>query len=202
MQYLFRWFRRQKPLNKGKSMKIVPKIILSALCISFMFSSCSEEQDFDQIDDLDVIPTAEASLIFVEVPEDVINLGSGINFYSQTFNFDAFEEQFFADNVLDGVITYEVENTTSKPLDVTIEFLDAADNVLDVEAFTVPAAPTAIIRREITYGTPTGRDINIIINTTAIRVTGINLGDTTSVSSLPDPTVFLRSSAQFRIRLL
>lgn len=183
-------------------MKIVPKFLISAFCALIMFSSCSDEQDFDQIDDLDVIPTAEASLIYVEVPEDVINLGSGINFYSQTFNFDAFEEAFFAENVLDGVISYEVENTTSKPLDITIEFLDAADNVLDIESFTVNAAPTAIINREITYGTPTGRNIDIIRNTTAIRVTGINLGDTTSVSSLPDPNVFLRSSAQFRIRLL
>ena len=183
-------------------MKVIPKIIISAICAFIMFSSCSDEQDFDQIDDLDVIPTAEASLLYVEVPEDVINLGSGINFYSQTFNFDAFEEEFFSENVLDGVISYEVENTTSKPLDITIEFLDAGGNVLDIETFTVNAAPTAIINREITYGTPTGRNLDIIINTTAIRVTGINLGDTTSVSSLPDPTVFLRSSAQFRIRLL
>lgn len=183
-------------------MKIVPKILLSALCAFVVFSSCSDEQDFDQIDDLDVIPTAEASLIFVEVPEEVINLGTGISFYSQSFNFDAFEEEFFSENVLDGVITYEVENTTSKPLDVIIEFLDDAGNTLDTETFTVGAAPTAIIRREITYGTPTGRDINIIRNTTEIRVTGINLGDTTSVSPLPDPTIFLRSSAQFRIRLL
>lgn len=183
-------------------MKIVPGIFLLALCAFTVFSSCSDEQDFDQIDDLDVIPTAEASLIFVEVPEEVINLGGGINFYSQTFNFDAFEEEFFAENVLDGVITYEVENTTSKPIDVTVEFLDEAGNVLDTETFVVGAAPTAILRREITYGTATGRDIDIIRNTTEIRVTGINLGDTTSVSPLPDPTVFLRSSAQFRIRLL
>ena len=124
-----------------------------------------------------------------------------MNFYIQTFNFDAFEEEFFAENVLDGTITYEVENTTSKPIDVTIEFLDAGGNVLDTENFNVGPAPTAILQREITYGTPTGRPIDIIINTSAIRVTGINLGDNTSVSPLPDPTIFLRSSAKFRIRL-
>ena len=182
-------------------MKIFPKLFFQALFAFLLLQSCSEEQDFNQFDNLSIIPTAEASLLFVEVPEEVINLGSGINFYTQTFNFDAFEEQFFAENVLDGTITYEVENTTSKPIDVVIEFLDAAGNVLDVENFSVGAAPTAILQREITYGTPTGRPIDIIINTSAIRVTGVNLGDTTSVSPLPDPTVFLRSSAQFRIRL-
>ena len=181
-------------------MKIFPKILAAVLAMMLMVS-CSDEQDFNQFNDLDIIPTAEASLLFVKVPEDVINLGGGLNFYSQTFNFDAFSEEFFAENVIDGVVTYEVENTTSKPLDVTVEFLDAGGNVLDIENFTVNAAPTAILRREITYGTATGRNIDIIRNTSAIRVTGINLGDNTSVSPLPDPTVFLRSSAQFRIRL-
>ncbi len=183
-------------------MKIFPKITLTVCCFLLTLISCSDDQDFGQFNDLDVIPTAEASLLFVEVPEEVINAAGGANFYTQTFNFDAFEEDFFAENVIDGTITYEVENTTSKPLDVTIEFLDDAGNVLDTENFMIDPAPTAILRREITYGTPTGRDINIIINTSAIRITGINLGDNTSVSSLPDPTVFLRSSAQFRVRLV
>ena len=183
-------------------MKIFPKFFLLVLFALSIPLACSDEQDFSQFDDLGIIPTAEASLLFVEVPEEVINLGgTAINFYTQTFNFDAFEEEFFAENVLDGTITYEVENTTSKPIDVTIEFLDAAGNVLDTENFNIAAAPTAILQREITYGTATGRPIDIIINTSAIRVTGVNLGDNTSVSSLPDPTVFLRSSAKFRIRL-
>ncbi len=182
-------------------MKNISRYLFPAIGTLMILLACSDEQDFGQFDDLSIIPTAEASLLFVEVPEEVINLGSGISFYSQTFNFDAFEEEFFAENVLDGVISYEVENTTSKPIDVTIEFLDAAGNVLDTENFSVGPAPTAILQREITYGTPTGRPIDIIINTSAIRVTGENLGDTSSMSSLPDPTVFLRSSAKFRIRL-
>lgn len=180
-------------------MKNFPRILV-AILLALSTIGCSDEQDFDQIDNLNIIPTAEASLLFVEVPEDVINQGTG-NFYVQTFNFDAFEEEFFAENVLDGVITYEVENTTSKPLDVTIEFLDDGGNVLDTENFMIDPAPTAVLQREITYGTATGRNIDIITNTSAIRITGVNLGDNTSVSSLPDPVVLLRSSAKFRIRL-
>lgn len=181
-------------------MKIFPKIFLFAI-YALTLTACSDEQDFNQIDNLNVIPTAEASLLFVEVPEDFINQGSSGIFYTQTFNFDAFQEKFFAENVLDGVITYEVENTTSKPLDVTVEFLDQAGNVLDTENFMIGPGPTAILQREITYGTPTGRSIDIIINIAALRVTAVNLGDNTSISTLPEPAVFLRSSAKFRIRL-
>lgn len=181
-------------------MKYIPIATLAILFCAGIFSSCAEKQDFDQLDNFDIIPTAEASILYVETPEYIINQLNGVNFYSQIFNFDAFSEEFVADNVLDGVITYEVENTTSKPLDITFEFLDEAGNVLDSENFMVNAAPTAILTREIAYG-PAGRSLDIIRNTSAIRVSATNLGDNTSVSSLPNPAIFLRSSAKFRIRL-
>jgi len=181
-------------------MKYIPKYLLTILFCAGILGSCAEKQDFDQLDNLDITPTAEASILYVETPEYLINQVTGINFYSQTFNFDAFSEEFFSDNVLDGVITYELENTTSKPLDITFEFLDQAGNSLDSENFMVNAAPTAILTREIAYG-PAGRSLDIIRNTSAIRVSAANLGDNTSVSSLPNPTIFLRSSAKFRIRL-
>ncbi len=164
-------------------------------------SSCVEEQNFNQFNDLEIIPTIEASILYVESPESVINEASGAVWYIQTFNFDAFNEQFFADNVLDGVITYELENTTSKPLELLFEYLDEGGNVLDTEFFSLDPAPTAVLRRETAYGTPTGRSLDIIRNTSGVRVNARNLGDTTSVSTLPDPMVIFRSSGKFRLRL-
>lgn len=174
---------------------------LLVFCAFLCVSSCADEQDFNQFDDLNITPTLEASLVYVESPELLINQVSGINFYSQTFNFDAFSEEFIADRVLDGVITYEVENTTSKELDITVQFVDQAGNVLDTENFAVNPAPTAILRREIAYGGPTGRNLDILRNTTDIRVSATNLGDNSSVSALPNPKIILRSSAQLRLRL-
>lgn len=171
---------------------------------SFLFLglwSCVEQQNFDQFDDLQIIPTLEASILYVESPESVINDAGAAVWYIQTFNFDAFNEQFFAENVLDGVITYELENTTSKPLEILFEYLDEAGNLLDSEFFSLDPAPTAVLRRETAYGTPTGRSIDIIRNTSAVRVNANNLGDTTSVSSLPDPMIIFRSSGKFRLQL-
>ncbi len=169
------------------------------ICLSV--ASCVEQQNFDQFDDLEIIPTVEASILYVESPESVINDASGTVWYIQTFNFDAFNEQFFADNILDGVITYELENTTSKPLEILFEYLDEGGNVLDTEFFTLDPAPTAVLRRETAYGTPTGRNLDIIRNTSGVRVNASNLGDTTSVSTFPDPVVIFRSSGKFRLRL-
>jgi hypothetical protein len=174
-------------------------VLLTVLLVPVL--ACVENQDFDQYEDLSVTPTVESSMLFVEVPERIINQLNDLNFVQQTFNFDAFAEDFISERLIEGIVTYELENTTSKPLELTVEFLDDADNVLDTEFFAMPAAPTALLRRDIAYGGLGGRDIAIIQNTSAIRVSAANLGDNSSVSSLPNPLVSLRSAAQFRIRL-
>lgn len=180
---------------KRTSVLLLPLVFI--ICLAF---SCADKQDFNQFDDLTIIPDVEASLLYVETPEYLINEVPGTNFYSQTFNFDAFDEPFVEENILEGIITYEIENTTSKPLDIFFEFLDESGNSLDFEIFSIEAAPTAILTREIAYG-PAGRSMDIIRNTSAIRVSAINRGDNTSTSDLPEPTVYLRSSAQFSINL-
>jgi hypothetical protein len=178
------------------------KKLFFAFCVCFfVLSSCVEEQNFDQFDDLAIIPTIEASILYVESPESVINDATGAVWYIQTFNFDAFNENFFAENVLDGVIIYELENTTSKELEIILEYLDEAGNVLDTETFNIDPAPTAVLRRETTYGTPTGRSLDILRNTSQIRVNASNFGDTTSTSSLQDPKIIFRSSGKFRVQL-
>ncbi len=182
-------------------MKRIPLINLMVfLCLGVMVS-CVEEQDFKQYDDINVTPTLEGSILYVEAPERIINEITGVNFITQDFNFDAFSEEFVAQRALDGIITYEVENTTSKQLNITVEFLDIADNVIDTESFSIDPAPTAILRREIAYGGVSGRSIDIIRNTSALRVSAENLSGNSSVSPLPDPKIILRSSAKIRIRL-
>ncbi|WP_422081651.1 hypothetical protein [Ulvibacterium sp.] len=179
--------------------KLSTRTILGLLLV-LVFSSCAEKQDFDQYDDLNITPTYEASIVYLETPENVINAFNGANFYSQDFNFDAFAEDVFSERVLDGVLTYEVENTTSKRLNLTVEFLDDAGNVLDTESFSIDPAPTAVLIRETAYGNA-GRSIDIIRNTSGIRLSGTNLGDSISTSTLPDPMVTLKSSGKFRVRI-
>ncbi|MGB5553935.1 MAG: hypothetical protein WBM83_04690 [Flavobacteriaceae bacterium] len=163
-------------------------------------SACSEEQNFDQFDDLSVTPTYEASILYLEAPERFINAVTGVNVITQNYNFDAFSTEVFAKRVIDGVIYYEVENTTSKDLEITIEFTDDADTVLDTEVFTLQPAPTAVLQREIVYGA-NGKNIDIITNTSNFRVSARNNGDNSSTSGIADAKVTLKSSAKFRLRL-
>ena len=133
-------------------MKGIQNTLLIFIC-TILCLSCSEKQDFSQYEDLSVTPTLEASIFFVKVQESLINRVVDVSFFTQDFNFDAFEEAFFSDRVLEGVITYELENTTDKPIEIEIEFLDENDMLLDTEVFTMPAAPPAVLIRERAYGT-------------------------------------------------
>lgn len=160
--------------------------------------SCVDEQDFGQYDDLRATPMVEASILYIEVPEFFINDASGIDIISRNFNFEAFSSDIFAERVLDGTVTYIVENTTSKKVDVFIELLDMDGNVLDVERIESP--PGMELQRDYAYGN-SGKSINIIKNTSSIRVTARNEGDRTSTSDLPDPKIILKSSGNFRVEL-
>jgi hypothetical protein len=169
------------------------------LC-SLLFFSCADEQDFDQFDDLSIEPTVASSIFYFESDEETINTAGAGGFYQETFTFEAFNEAFISENILDGVITYQLENTTSKSLGVLIEFLDVDGNVLDTESFLIAEEPAPLLERQVAYGDG-GKPLDILRNTTTIRVSGENLGDVTSQSSQNEPKIILRSSAAFRLRL-
>lgn len=181
-------------------MKGVLRYTLYFLIAVATLSSCIEDQDFGQYDQLEVTPTYEASILYIEAPETMVNDAPTNEVFSQNFNFDAFSSDIFSERVLDGTITYIVENTTSKELTITVEFLDADGNSLDTENFTIEAAPTATLQRDIAYG-DTGRSIDIIKNTSSIRVSAANLGDNDSTSDLSEPKIILKSSGKFRVQL-
>ena len=151
-------------------------------------------------DDLSITPTFEANILYAEVPERTINLVNGLNTYSQNFNFDAFAEEIFSERVMEGTGTYEVVNTTSKPFEFTIQFLDEGCTILDTEIFQMGPEPTAILRGEIAYG-PTGSSIDIIRNTSGITLNAIINGDNSSTSSQSNSLATLKSSGKFTVRL-
>lgn len=179
-------------------MKSIFNTILGVLLCCSMMVSCVEEQDFGQYDDLRITPEVEASMLYIEAPESLVNAAGNVNVISRNFNFDAFSSDIFATRVLDGSITYIVENTTSKAFDFEVEFLDADGNVLDVESFPAPVGQD--FQRIVQYG-GSGKSIDIIKNTSSLQVTAINQDDTTTTSSLPDPKIILKSSGRFRLNI-
>ncbi|MGB5369582.1 MAG: hypothetical protein WBN18_04060, partial [Flavobacteriaceae bacterium] len=92
------------------------KKVLNKMGLGVVFSvlllSCSEKQDFDQYQALNLEPIIEASILYVEAPERAINLVTQNTFYTRDFNFDAFSDNIFSERVIEGTVVFEVENTT------------------------------------------------------------------------------------------
>ena len=168
-----------------------------------LLTSCIEEQDFDQAKDLEIITDISGPILYVESPENLINDATDSNFISQNINFDGFNAAIFSDRVISGSLNFQIENTTSKQIDFTLDFLDDADTVIDSEFFSIPAAPpTVVINREIFYGPPSGRSIDIIKNTSSFQLSAVNNSGNTSVSNDNEPKVIFRSSGNFKLRLV
>ena len=177
-------------------------ILVISLLSSFL--SCMEEQDFDQFDTLRVTPTVTSGLLYFEVDEPSINtsgLPSGIPFYSKTTNFNPFDKDFVVDNLLEAVIVYEITNTTSKELGLTVEFLDGSGIPIYTESFSMGPHPSGTLTREVAYG-PGGLALNLLTNTSSLRFTALHLGDATTVSPANDPKFVLKSSGEFILQLL
>lgn len=184
-------------------MEFTKKLFIISCVFFGMLISCTQQTlNFDQVDDLIAEPVMEASILYVEAPERIINQATETNFFAQDFNFDAFSSDFFAERVIEGTVTYEVENATSKALEVTIDFLSESGEVLDTEFFEIgPAPPARILQREIPYGGQ-GRSIDILINTSSIRVSAENLGGTATTSPFPNANITLKSKGKFKLSVL
>lgn len=180
--------------------KLFYSTFLAMGLLSFMVS-CTDEQDFGQIDDLNITPTIASGLFYFESDEETINsAGPSNTFYLREVSFEVFSEKYVAEHLLEGTIIYEIENTTSKQLQITIDFLNDEGRVLDTETFNIEADPSGIFIREVFYGIG-GKNLDILANTTALRMSAINLGDGTSVSSTEDPKIILRSGGEFLFEL-
>lgn len=183
------------------AMKRLCYSILLAISFLFFVASCTEEQDFSQFNDLRANPILASGLFYLESDEETINSAGALSsFYSREVNFDAFNEQYVAERLLEGVVTYEIDNSTSKELRIIIEFLNDAGQSLDMEIFTVEANLSETVVREVPYG-PGGKSIDILTNTSSLRISANNLGNGTSVSLAEDPKIILRSGAQFVFQL-
>lgn len=181
-------------------MKGILKYILLSLMSFSTLSSCIEDQDFGQADQIELTPTYQASLMYIEAPESLVNDAPTNVVFSRDFDFEAFSSDDIAERVIEVTLTYIVENTTSKELSLTVELLDIDGNVLDTEILPVEPAPAGQFQRDIAYG-DAGKSINIITSTSSIRVSAVNLGDNSSISDLPDPKIILKSDSEFRVRL-
>ena len=120
---------------KANILNRIPKILVFA----FLFFSCSSDLDFDQANDLKLEPVFVANLAYFSVPAtQLVNDGSP-QVISDVQGFDAFKDEFFRDNLVKTEFDFEIDNTIVRAFRIEMQLLDANDQVLETNPYSVPA---------------------------------------------------------------
>lgn len=113
--------------------------ISKILLLSTLFLSCSSDLDFDQTKDLKLEPVFVANLAYFNVPAtQFANNGSGQIAYDVR-EFDAFKDKFFRDNLVKAELDFEIENTIIRAFTVDVILLDANNQILETDSYSIPA---------------------------------------------------------------
>lgn len=176
----------------GKNRIFWERIVLAILALA---TSCAPDQNFEILKNPNALESLEGTLINLEAEEHLANQSGSPIIISKNFEIQNFFPSFNTEKAGICVLNYQIENTTSKDVNVIVVFLDRDGAYLDLESFILPTAPTGILNREVTYGTASGKNIDVIKNAVTVKVSVHNMGDRKSVSVLSEPKISFASWA-------
>ena len=173
----------------------------SVIASIFLFFSCAESLDFNQIDDYVNKPIFKASLTyFTVVPADFFDSTGTIqqNSISETTNFDALQSKFVKDNLVKLDLDVAIKNEFDREVTIRVEFLN---NNVTVYTFT----PIIIQGNTLNYKYLEEIEIasnSAILNTTQVKITAelentgiqLNLNDPSEFEFKSSVTMYIESS--------
>lgn len=113
--------------------------IYTIFIAAFLFSSCSSDLDFDQVEDLKLEPVVVANLAYFNLPANkIIDNGEGQVAFDVD-GFDALKNKFFNEHLKKAEFNFEIENTINRAFSVAILLLNDNGDILDTSTFQIPA---------------------------------------------------------------
>ena len=111
-------------------MKTYLKFLLLTVILSV--SSCSEQLDFSQTEDIVLEPVLTSDLTFFTVTPAQFVGPNGIILteISDDFRFEAFQSSFVRDNVIQIDLNTEIRNEFDRDVTIELEFLDGNGNIV------------------------------------------------------------------------
>ncbi|WP_142783917.1 hypothetical protein [Changchengzhania lutea] len=119
------------------------KYFLLILLMSLFYSSCTKEVDFNQVNDLELNPILESSLVFFDEPaSQFVDNGIEVNTIQDFVIIDVFNEGFINDNLIKADFVFEYENSIHREFSLQVDFLDSADQIQHSFVLTADASPS------------------------------------------------------------
>lgn len=113
--------------------------VLKIVILSLLFSSCSSDLDFDQVNDLKLEPAFLANLAYFDIPANELIDDGGNNVVTDVRGFNVFKDKFFNDHLKKAEFDIQIENTINRTFVVNMLLMNANNQVLETITYRVPA---------------------------------------------------------------
>ncbi|ALJ06150.1 hypothetical protein APS56_13875 [Pseudalgibacter alginicilyticus] len=111
--------------------------------LNFLFVGCTKDVDFNQVNDFEVSPIVETSLIFFNASAGEFFIGGNELSIVQDFVvLEVFNNSFIDDNLIKSEFVLETINSINRAYDLQIDFVNNTDQLLHSFTVTAPASPT------------------------------------------------------------
>lgn len=121
-------------------MKQTLKYKILILTLNLMLFACTKSVDFNQINDLEITPAIESSLIFFEEPANrFLDNGNEILIIQDFIIVSLFDNDFIIDNLVKTDFVFETENTINREFDLQIDFFD--NSLQSQHSFSITQGP-------------------------------------------------------------
>ncbi|CAH8291946.1 hypothetical protein EV196_10721 [Mariniflexile fucanivorans] len=111
-------------------------ILINSMCLS-----CSKPVDFDQVNDLEITPVMESSLVYLNQPAtSFLNDGNQISTVQDYVQVQFFNSDFIVDNLVKAEFVFETTNSINSGFQVKVDFLDVNSQLQHSFSFLVEAS--------------------------------------------------------------
>jgi len=110
---------------------------------SITLFSCTEEIDFNQINDVSLKPVVAIDLIFFNAPATQFYVdGTELSTVRDSVIIDLFNRNFVVDNLVKAEFVFEITNSINRAFSVKIDFLDSENQLKHTFTINGAASPT------------------------------------------------------------
>ncbi|TWO31655.1 hypothetical protein E1J38_012905 [Seonamhaeicola sediminis] len=118
-------------------------VLLLSVLLSAFTIACTKDIDFNQIDDFEVTPVIESSLIFLDEPANqFLEDGVEISSVQDSVLVEIFKDAFIKEHLVKAEFVFETTNSINRGIELRIDFLTDSNIQLHSFSFAVEASST------------------------------------------------------------
>lgn len=122
--------------------KAILKYVMVVLVALSTLASCTKPVDFNQVNDLQLNPVFESSLVYINEPANRFLVNeTEVTVLQDSVNIDFFNDQFIIDNLVRADLLFQTINSIPRGFQVRVDMMDNSNQILHTFSFSTGASP-------------------------------------------------------------